>query len=62
MTTEKLLMTPEEAAKTLSVGRDRVFQLIASGELKSIKIGKSRRIPVNALRDYIELQLQQGGK
>ena len=35
------------------VGRTTVYQLMASGELKSIKIGRSRRIPAAALEEYV---------
>ncbi len=50
----KLLLTPNEAAAALSLGRTKIYQLIASGELRSITIERSRRIPVAALMDFIE--------
>ena len=31
----KLLVSPEEAAAVLSIGRTRVYRLIATGELRS---------------------------
>jgi excisionase family DNA binding protein len=61
MATEQLLLTPEEAAQALGIGRDRIFRLIASGEIKSIKIAKSRRIPVEALKAYVERLIEQAG-
>ena len=39
-----LLFTPEEAARFLRVGRHRVFDLIRQRELRSVKVGSSRRI------------------
>ena len=48
-----LLYTAEAAARALSLSRATVFELIASGELRSIKIGRSRRIPRASLEDYI---------
>jgi excisionase family DNA binding protein len=30
-------------------------QLIASGEIRSVKIGHLRRIPASALKDYVDL-------
>ncbi len=57
---EKLLFTPELAAELLSLSRATVYELIAAGELGSIKIGRSRRISPQALRVYIErLEAQQ---
>ncbi|MHB8294518.1 MAG: helix-turn-helix domain-containing protein [Acidimicrobiales bacterium] len=49
-----LLLTPEAAAGALSIGRSRVYELMASGELRSIRIGRSRRIPVAALEELID--------
>ncbi|MBW0091434.1 helix-turn-helix domain-containing protein [Pseudonocardia sp. KRD-184] len=37
----------------LDIGRCRVFDLINSGDLLSVKIGASRRIPEQAVRDYV---------
>jgi excisionase family DNA binding protein len=50
---DKLLLTPEEAAERLSVGRSRIFELIASGQLRSVRLGASRRIPTAALVEFV---------
>ena len=50
-----LLLTPEEAAEALRVGRTEVFNLLRRGEIESIVIGqRRRRIPVDALEAYVE--------
>jgi excisionase family DNA binding protein len=49
----KLLLTAEQAADALNVSRGRVYELIASGQLKSVKLGKSRRISRRALEELI---------
>jgi excisionase family DNA binding protein len=49
----RLLLRPEEVAQALGVGRSTVFQLMRSGELRSVKIGKSRRVPVDAVTEYV---------
>ena len=49
---EKLLLTVEEAAALLNLGRTSVFALIKSGALRSVRIGRSRRVPQEAVRDY----------
>jgi excisionase family DNA binding protein len=51
---EKLLLTPEEAAELLSVGRSKVYDLIRSQALASVKIGGSRRIPAGAVQAYVD--------
>ena len=40
----RLLLTPERAAERLDVGRTTVYGLLATGELESVRIGRSRRI------------------
>lgn len=50
---EKLLLTPEEAAQSLNISRTKVFELLQAQALKSVKIGKSRRIPTDAVREYV---------
>lgn len=54
---DRLLLRPSEAAETIGIGRSKVYELLASGELPSIKIGNSLRVPVDALRAWIERQL-----
>jgi excisionase family DNA binding protein len=49
----KLLLTPEEAAEVLAIGRTRVYALMRSGDLMSVQIGHSRRVPVEALTTYV---------
>lgn len=48
-----LMLTVEEAAQQLRIGRTQMFALIASGEVNSVKIGRSRRIPRVALDAYV---------
>jgi excisionase family DNA binding protein len=50
---EPLLLTPEEAAEALRIGRAKVYDLIRNHELRSIKIGGSRRVPRTALEEYV---------
>lgn len=48
-----LLLKPEEAAAQLRIATNRVFDLIRSGELTSVKIGRSRRIRASDLEAYV---------
>ena len=54
---DRMLLRPTEAAETIGVGRSKIYELLASGELPSIRIGGSVRVPVDALRAWIDLQL-----
>ena len=49
----RLLLKAEEAAKLLRLGRSTVFELLAAGELPSVKIGRSVRIPYAGLLDWV---------
>ena len=51
---ERVLLRPEEVAAMLGIGRSIVFELLRSGELRSVKIGKSRRIPTVAVHEYVD--------
>jgi excisionase family DNA binding protein len=55
----KLLVTPKEAAEILSVGRTTIFELIASGQLPSVRIRSSRRIPTVALQQLVHQLLDE---
>ncbi len=45
----QLLHKPESAAAVLGIGRSKLFELIAAGEIETVQIGRSRRIPAQAL-------------
>ena len=51
--TTQLLLTVEQAASTLNLGRTVIYQLLMKGEIESLKVGRSRRIPASALNDYV---------
>ena len=55
---ERIALRPAEAAQAIGIGRSKVYELIASGELPSIRIGGSVRVPVDALRAWIARQLE----
>ena len=45
--------TVEQVAKMLHIGRDKVYYLIRTGQLRSIKIGKLRRITDKHLAEFV---------
>jgi excisionase family DNA binding protein len=51
---EKLLLTPEDAADLLSIGRSKLYELIGDGRLASVRIDNSRRVPMSALIEFVE--------
>jgi excisionase family DNA binding protein len=52
---DKLLLREPEARDILGLSRSTMFQLLRKGEIASVIVGKtSRRIPLTALRAYVE--------
>jgi excisionase family DNA binding protein len=50
----RLVYTPREAGRMLSISRSRVFELLASGELPSFLYGRKRLIRHEALVAYVD--------
>lgn len=55
----EVLIKPEEAARRLSLSRSTIWSLIMRGELQSVKVGKARRVPVAALEEFVNRQLEE---
>ncbi|HEY3718422.1 MAG TPA: helix-turn-helix domain-containing protein [Jatrophihabitantaceae bacterium] len=51
--TVPLVLTIEQAAERLGIGRSLMYALVTSGEVESVTIGRLRRIPTDALVTYI---------
>jgi excisionase family DNA binding protein len=58
----RLLVRVEEAARLCSISRSRMYELVAAGEVPSLTIGRSRRIPLDELRSWIEEQTRPSGE
>ena len=52
-TSGKLLLKINDAAELLSLSRTNLYKLLMNGELESIKIGRSRLIPTDALESFV---------
>ncbi len=51
----------ERAEERLGVGRSKIFQLMASGQLRSVRVGRRRLIPEQAIRDFVARLDEQAG-
>ena len=56
--TARLLLTVPEAAEAMAISRSKLYELLASGVVASIRIDGSRRIPLAALETYIDSLLR----
>lgn len=58
----QILYDAKECTTVLRLGLTTVKALIRSGELRSIKIGHARRVPADALHEYVQrLDAEQNG-
>ncbi len=48
-----LLLTPEEAATVLRIGRTTIYALMKAGDLRPVHIGRSCRLPRTELERYV---------
>jgi excisionase family DNA binding protein len=53
MDDERTLVTVKECARMLALGRSKVYKLLESGAIRSISIGRARRIPRVAIFDFV---------
>src|SRR5437016_681775 len=51
---ESLLLTPEEAARLLRIGRTTVYALMQAGDLRPVHIGRSCRLSRAELERYVD--------
>jgi excisionase family DNA binding protein len=54
-----VVYTVEEAAQVLKISRWKIFDLIRTNQLRSVKIGGLRRIPCTAIEEYITQLLKE---
>ena len=53
------LVTLPEAARFLSVSRGSLYDLLSSGQLPSVHIGRARRVPMGELRRFVRERLER---
>lgn len=54
---EKQLLTIDETAEVLSLGKTKIYEFIRDNELTSVKFGKSRRVTAKSIEDFIERRI-----
>ena len=53
------LVTLPEAARFLSVSRGSLYDLLTTGQLASVHIGRARRVPMGVLRRFVRERLER---
>jgi excisionase family DNA binding protein len=57
---QRLLLRIPEVAETLGIGRTKIYEMIATGELPTIRFGRAVRVSVSTLQKWVEEREQQG--
>ena len=57
---DPVLLTITEAATALAIGRTTVYELIGAGELDVVHIGRSSRIPADAIHEFVAAKRAHG--
>ena len=57
-TSDRLLLTVEEAARRLGIGKTLAWELVWAGVLPSVRLGRCVRIPLRALEAWITEQTE----
>ena len=53
------VLTIEQAAQRLGIGRTLMYALVSSGEVESVTIGRLRRIPAECVAEYVDRLREQ---
>jgi excisionase family DNA binding protein len=56
---ERLLVTVTEAASLLGISRSFIYVLLTKGYIKSIHVGRARRIPQTALEEFVNSRMDE---
>ena len=51
---QKLLLTVPEAGRALAISRSKMYDLLNSGDLPSVHIGRSRRVRVSDIEEFVK--------
>lgn len=50
---QRLTLKPEELVPLLGIGRNGIYSLLRTGEIRSLKIGRKILVPVTAVDEFL---------
>lgn len=56
---EPICVRINDAARMIGIGRTKLYELISTGELETVKIGKATRVTTASLHDLVRRQVSQ---
>ncbi len=51
---DRILLRALEVAEALNIGRSKAYEMMASGQLPVVRIGRAVRVPADALLNWVE--------
>jgi excisionase family DNA binding protein len=54
-----LLLTVMEAVEVLSIGRTTLYRLMDAGDIRTVRVGSSRRVPMKSLEAYVDRLIEE---
>ncbi len=57
--TDEILLSVREAARRLAIGRSLLYRLMLERQILSVKIGRSRRVPIWALDEFVKTKVSE---
>jgi excisionase family DNA binding protein len=54
LTEDRITVRIPEACRMIGIGRSKLYELLDTGEIETVKIGASRLVLVSSLRAFIE--------
>ncbi|MEO3781012.1 helix-turn-helix domain-containing protein [Micromonospora sp. B11E3] len=55
----RIVLTIEEAARRLGIGRTTMYALVKTGQIRTVTIGRLRRVPAFCLDEYVRNLLSE---
>jgi excisionase family DNA binding protein len=52
----------KEACRMTGIGRSKLYELIAAGDIEVIKVGSMTLVPVDALREFLDARRERSGR
>ena len=55
------LMSPEELARFLGLGRTYIYRILAEGEIPCVRIGRLRKVRRTDAEKFVDARVERGG-
>lgn len=56
---DEILLSVGDAARRLGIGRSLLYRMMLEGHVQSVKIGRSRRVPLCALEEFVKTRVAE---